>query len=134
MKKLLVTILMAGTLHVAIAYDYPYMVFQTADGSMHAIAADELTISFTDGQLVAANASDSQTFPLAQMSKMYFSADNITSIQTVGQDVPDTDGTTEIYDLQGRLVKGQGAKAEGLRNNGIYIVKTKKGIRKVYIK
>lgn len=31
MKKLLITFLMVGTLHVAMAYDYPYLVFQQAE-------------------------------------------------------------------------------------------------------
>ena len=128
MKKLLVTFLTIGTLQTAFAYDYPYLLFQTSDGSMQALAVEELTISFADGQLVATNADGSQTFPLAQLSKMYFSADNITNIQTVEQTAADIDETTEIYDLQGRKVTRQQMR------QGIYILKSRNGIRKVNVK
>ena len=128
MKKLLVTLLMAGIWHVSMAYDYPYMVFQTADGSTQAIETDGLTISFSNGQLVATNASGSQTFSLAQMSKMYFTADNVTSIQIVEQEALDIDEAAEVYDLQGLKVTRQQMR------QGIYILKSKKGTRKIYIK
>jgi len=128
MKKLFATFLMSGALQATMAYDYPYLVFQTMDGNMQAMETDGLTITFANGQLVATNGNDSQTISLAQLSKMYFSGDNTTNIQTVEQaTASEPDEATEIYDLQGRKVEGQ-------RQAGIYILKSKKGIRKVYIK
>ena len=63
-----------GTLS-AWADDYPYLVFQNADGSVKTVAVESLTITFSDGKLLATNVAGTETFALSDLSKMYFSSD-----------------------------------------------------------
>ena len=53
------------------AADYNYLVFTTNDGSEQAIVATGLSITLTDGNLVAATASETlASIPLASLQKM----------------------------------------------------------------
>lgn len=106
-----------------LADDYPYLVFETADGTKTAVSSTMLTITIKDGKLMAG----SKEFTLTDLNKMYFSeTGETTAIETV--DVETLDDATEIYDLQGRKV----TKAQMRR--GVYVIKTKKGTRKVNVK
>ena len=128
MKKLLFTTLITlGTLQ-AQAYDYPYLVFQNTEGTTTVIAVESLSITISDGQLVATNADGTQSFALTDLSKMYFSATDETAEGIEGVNAATLDEVTDIYDLQGRKV------ADKQMNSGIYVMKTKKGIFKVSVK
>ena len=104
-------------------YDYPYLTFETADGTKTSISTASLTINIQDGKLMAG----SMELTLADLSKMYFStSDETTGIEEVN--ITDFDETADIYDLQGRKV------SKNQMRRGIYVVKTKSGIRKVSVK
>ena len=109
------------------AADYNYLVFTLNDGSEQAIVANGLNITFTDGNLVAATASETlATIPLATLQKMQFS-ENTTGIS----DLP-TDGDDDIkaiYDLQGRMMP-----LDTQLPKGTYIVKTSRRTIKVHVK
>ena len=109
------------------AADYNYLVFTLNDGSEQAIVANGLNITFTDGNLVAATASETlATIPLATLQKMQFS-ESTTGIS----DLP-TDGDDDIkaiYDLQGRMMP-----LDTQLPKGTYIVKTSRRTIKVYVK
>ena len=103
--------------------DYPYLTFETADGAKTSVSTASLTINIQDGKLVAG----SKEFALADLSKMYFStSDETTGIEEVN--ITAFDETADIYDLQGRKV------TKDQMRRGIYVVKTKSGIRKVRVK
>ena len=109
------------------AADYNYLVFTLNDGSEQAIVANGLNITFTDGNLVAATASETlATIPLATLQKMQFSE------RTTGiSDLP-TDGDDDIkaiYDLQGRMMP-----LDTQLPKGTYIVKTSRRTIKVHVK
>ena len=79
-----------------------------------------LTITISGNTLTAG----SQTFDLTNLSKMYFSSDNqSTGVSTLTSD--DLDGTSEIYDLNGRKVSTANLQ------KGVYIVKSKNGTSKI---
>ena len=125
MKKLFMLLAVAiGTLTAqAENDDYPYLTFETADGAKTSISTASLTINIQDGKLKAG----SMELTLADLSKMYFS----TSDETTGiEEVTTTtlDETADIYDLLGRKV------TKDQMRRGIYVVKTKSGIRKVRVK
>ena len=109
------------------AADYNYLVFTLNDGSEQAIVANGLNITFTDGNLVAATASETlATIPLATLQKMQFS-ESTTGIS----DLP-TDGDDDIkaiYDLQGRMMP-----LDTQLPKGTYIIKTSSRTIKVFVK
>lgn len=130
MKKILLTLLLfAGTLSLGAA-QYDYLVFTLTDGTTKTVAAANLTISFSDGNLIAASGSETlATLSLAQLTQMEFSTDDPTGITTLSTNTLTTDEATAIYDMNGRQIPtGTSLK------NGMYIVKTKSRTVKVYIR
>lgn len=110
------------------AADYNYLVFTLNDGSEQAIVANGLNITFTDGNLVAATASETlATIPLATLQKMQFSESNTTAISALPLD--GQDDIKAIYDLQGRMMP-----LDTQLPKGTYIVKTSRRTIKVHVK
>ena len=125
MKKLFMLLAVAiGTLTAqAENDDYPYLTFETADCAKTSISTASLTINIQDGKLMAG----SMELTLADLSKMYFStSDETTDIKEVNTTT--LDESADIYDLLGRKV------TKDQMRRGIYVVKTKSGIRKVRVK
>lgn len=82
MKKTLITLAVMMTLAMAAqADDYPYLAFQTADGTVKTVSVTSLTLIFSNGQLVASNGAGVYSFPLADLSKMFFTSEP-TAIQS----------------------------------------------------
>ena len=127
MKRMMILTLLCALYLGARAADYNYLVFTLNDGSEQAIVANGLNITFTDGNLVAATASETLvTIPLATLQKMQFS-ESTTGIS----DLP-TDGDDDIkaiYDLQGRMMP-----LDTQLPKGTYIVKTSRRTIKVHVK
>ena len=125
MKKQIMTmmVMIASVTAQAENDDYPYLTFETADGAKISISTASLTINIQDGKLMAG----SMELTLADLSKMYFStSDETTDIKEVNTTT--LDETADIYDLLGRKV------TKDQMRRGIYVVKTKSGIRKVRVK
>ena len=127
MKRMMILTLLCALYLGARAADYNYLVFTLNDGSEQAIVANGLNITFTDGNLVAATASETlATIPFATLQKMQFS-ESTTGIS----DLP-TDGDDDIkaiYDLQGRMMP-----LDTQLPKGTYIVKTSRRTIKVHVK
>ena len=104
----LTAFLVTGTLSAA-ADDYPYLTFETADGTKTSVSASSLTISVGDGKLTVG----SQEFTLSDLSKMYFSASDETTSGIDDLNSESTSQRTTIFDLQGRKVKGLRIGASG---------------------
>lgn len=120
MKKLLLLLTALTATLTAHSQDYAYLTFQTTDGAKISVPASSLTITISGNTLKAG----SQTFDLTNLSKMYFSSDNqSTGVSTLTSD--DLDGTSEIYDLNGRKVSTANLQ------KGVYIVKSKNGTSKI---
>lgn len=123
MKKLLLFLtLLAETITVQ-ADDYPYLTFETNDGKKVSVGiqSNNLSMTFTSTTL---NVGNQKTFNLKDLKKMYFSTyDHTTGIEEVNADDVTVYG---YYDLQGRPVQ------QPLK--GIYIIKTSKGNKKVFVK
>ncbi|MCR4994680.1 MAG: T9SS type A sorting domain-containing protein [Bacteroidales bacterium] len=127
MRKAILTILTAASALTAQAYDYPYLAFQTSDGTTTTVSVESLKLTISDGQLVATNGDGSTTFTLTELSQMYFTAEATDAIKEVDSKTLD-DAEISIYDLQGRLVPASQLK------RGIYVVKTSTGTRKISVK
>jgi hypothetical protein len=116
-------LVIAGTLSaMADDYPYPYLTFESADGTKTSVSSTVLTISIQDGKLMVG----SQEFTLADLSKMYFSTSDETTDGIGEVNITDLDKATDIYDLQGQKVD-----RKQMRNGHVYIVKSKSGTFKV---
>lgn len=114
--------MLAGALS-AMAEDYPYLTFETANATKTSISTASLTINIQDGKLMAG----SMELTLSDLSKMYFStSDETTGIEEVN--IATLDDTADIYDLQGRKV------SRDQMRRGVYVIKTKNGTRKVNVR
>jgi len=122
MKKIyLILTLLAGAI-TAQADDYPYLTFETNNGEKVSIEfSSDLSLVFSSTTL---NVGNQKTFNLKDLKKMYFSpVSQTTGISTVTTDDYKIYG---YYDLQGRPVEQP--------TKGIYVIKTSKGTKKVYVK
>lgn len=122
MKKIyLILTLLAGAI-TAQADDYPYLTFETNNGEKVSVEfSSDLSLVFSSTTLKVGN---QQTFNLKDLKKMYFSpVSQTTGISTVTTDDYKIYG---YYDLQGRPVEQP--------TKGIYVIKTSKGTKKVYVK
>ena len=125
MKKILCLFMALVGALTAQAADYNYLTFETTDGVKTSVDVSSLpvTINLDNSTLTIG----SQTFALADLSKMYFSTQSeTTGIEEISSATIDDDAV--IYDLYGRKV----TKAQMRR--GIYVMKTKLGTRKVNVR
>jgi len=83
MKRFLFTLMMVVVSLSAWAYDYPYLVFQTTDGTTYAVSVESLTLDVSNDQLIVTNDEGTQSFTLSELSKMYFSTEaTVTTAQS----------------------------------------------------
>lgn len=125
MKKILCLFMALVGALTAQAADYNYLTFEATDGVKTSVDVSSLpvTINMDNSTLTIG----SQTFALADLSKMYFSTQSeTTGIEEISSATIDDDAV--IYDLYGRKV----TKAQMRR--GIYVMKTKLGTRKVNVR
>lgn len=115
------------------ADDYTYLTIVGQDGTKTSITAVGLTITFSDGNLLAANSKtgESATIALSNLTSLNFSTTNeTTGINTIEREqkpaLSDADG---IYDLKGRKIPSSETPSKG-----IYIVKKNKQANKIHIK
>jgi hypothetical protein len=115
-------------------YEYPYLAFQAADGTVQTVAVESLTITFTDGKLVATSNGTVLNLTLADLSKMYFTttegeADAIAKI--AASNVP-----VEVYTVAG-VKQGQYENFNAARaalQKGVYIIKSDNLTSKIAVK
>lgn len=122
MKKIIIILTLLGGVITAQADDYPYLTFETNNGEKVSVEfSSDISLTFTSTTLKVGN---QKTFNLKDLKKMYFSSSNqTTGISTVTVDDYKIYG---YYDLQGRPVEQP--------KKGIYVIKTSRGTKKVYVK
>lgn len=115
------------------AYDYPYLTFESADGTQTAVSVESLSIAIDGGNLVATNSEGTVTLTLASLSKMFFAKDNSTGISAVSAD---STGDVEIFTLAGvSLGKfSDASQAKSQLAKGIYLFKSTNGTSKVAVR
>lgn len=130
MKRILLTATCVIGLTTAKAYDYPYLVFQTVDGTATAVDVNDLTIAVNGSSIVVTNGSGTQAFTLSELSKMYFSATaGISEVQS------DKEQAVEVYSLSGQSLGTYDdlSTARQQLERGIYIVKANGKTSKISI-
>ena len=110
----------------AMADDFHYLTFETTDGAKASVEISALSMTIDGTTLVAGN----QTFPLSNLSKMYFSVSDETSSSTGIRQLDNLNlqEILAIYDLQGHKIDKEQMK------KGVYIVKTQGGTYKIVSK
>ena len=120
MKKAFLSLVFTCLLLSASATDYKFLTLETTDGSKVSLAATGLTLTFSDGNLVA---NDGTIVSLSSLSKMYFTETSGITSATCSES-----GAMKVYTLSGILV---GTYPEGLSPaglpKGIYIIKAHQG-------
>lgn len=126
MKKIILFLNMLVGVLSAQAGDYTYLTFETTDGSKVSVSvASDVTLTISGTTLTAGT----QSFTLANLSKMYFTTSDETSTTGISKVMKtDLDEATEIYDLQGHKV------TKDLMRRGVYVIKTKQGTFKLNVK
>ena len=131
MKKLIIGFILAVVSISVHAADYTYLTLVEQDGTKTSLTAVGLTITFSDGNLVATNSttSESKTISLSNLASMNFSTSNetTTGIQSISIDILDT--KTVIYDLSGRQIPSGSSLSKG-----IYVIKKGSVTRKIQVK
>ena len=122
MKRMLFSILLLGGFIATQAAGYDYLVLEKTDGTTLSLTATGLTITFSDGNLVA---SDGTNIALTSLTKMYFSDTSGIRQMTV----KGAQGTLQAFTVSGRQM-GTFAnldEATGALPKGIYVIKDSSG-------
>ena len=121
MKKLIITLAMSCMLLTLSATDYKFLTLESVDGSLRSVSAIGLTLTFSDGNLVA---SDGTVIPLSNLSKMYF-----TETSGISETTTIKSGYISVYSLTG-MSMGTFSSTSAMTSAlpaGIYIIKDQEG-------
>ncbi len=113
------------------AYDYPYLVIQTTDGTSQSIEAEKLVLTFSGSQLVATNGTENLTLTVSDLNKMYFS-----STSSAVNQISEADGEVEVFTLSGVRMGSYSSVAQALQSlrSGIYVMSSKEKTIKITVK
>ncbi len=133
MKKLFLTLLIVVASLTARAYDYPYLVFQTTDGTAYVVAVESLSIDINSNQLITTNNEGTQTFTLSELSKMYFSVSSPTDINEL---FSSDGGEVEAIAVTGVSLGRFANASEAIKalKPGIYVLKSKSNVTKIVVR
>lgn len=132
MKKKVIITMLLGTVLTAAASDYDYLTIESTDGTKTSLTAVGLKISFSDGNLVATNGSESTTIAISALSAMRFTTSNESGTSGIGQTLTDDNFSINdaeaIYDLNGRQIDPSQVK------KGVYIIKKDNQTKKIQVR
>lgn len=124
----------------ASAQSYSYLTFRQANGSEKSISTSGLKLTFADGNLVATNGTETVTYALSDMAKMYFSTTTtaISQAETGNVSAAIVNGTLQVNAPAGTRVSvyaidGREMPHEGL-TSGAYVVKVGNKVLKLMAK
>lgn len=133
MKKFLIPTMALVLAMSASAETYPYLSFQTVDGSVVSLKSSNLNLTIEDGKLVVQNDEGSNKFVLTDLARMFFSQSTETTITNLNTDV---NSTLQVYTTSGVFL-GEFDSERSLRRSvpsGIYVVKTNGKTLKMAVK
>lgn len=123
MRKLLFFILYALFFSAApsFATDYKYLIFQQADGTRQSFGVSGLKLTFSGGNMLVEQNGTTTTFPLSELSKMFFS-EEATGIKQLPAE--EQVGTV-VYSLSGVRMGVFASPAEMQQKlpQGVYVMK-----------
>lgn len=121
MRQLLTTILALALFLPMYGDDYEHLTFERSDGTKVSITAVGTVITFTDDLLTAVNGSESYQLSLADLSKMYFTADSSFPIGDVNNDgiISVVDVMLIVNDILGQEQEGYFPERADLDRDGL---------------
>lgn len=133
MKKFLIPTMALMLAMSASAETYPYLSFQTVDGSVVSLKSSNLNLTIEDGKLVVQNDEGSNKFVLTDLARMFFSQSTETAITNLNTDV---NSTLQVYTTSGVFLGGFDSEHSLRRSvpSGIYVVKTNGRTLKMAVK
>ena len=137
MKKWIVFMICACLSEVmAHADTYPYLTFLQTDGTSISVSASSLTITFSNGKLIATYGTESKELTITNLASMYFSeTEATTSIKEIA--ITNADGKVKVYSLQGICI-GMFDNIQSINEKlpiGLYIMKAANGkVSKIAVK
>ncbi len=123
MKRYLLTAIIMVLSSLALhAEDYTYLTLQTKDGMTYSLAVSGLSITFSNGYMVA---SDGTSLQLSSLSKMYFS----TSSDIQQLEMESAEGNVLVFNASGILIDTFPTldKALSSLGKGLYVIKKSNG-------
>jgi hypothetical protein len=124
-KRSLLAILLAcisvGTIH---ADTYPYLSFETNDGTVVSLSVSSLNMTFSNGKLIVDNGVESCEMAVKNLTRMFFSTTGTSGISNVSGE--NAEGNLEVFTPTGIRI-GTFASAEAMRRgvkSGVYVVKS----------
>lgn len=138
MKKMFLAIALTTGCMATQAYEYPYLTVQKADGTAVSLAVESLVITFSDGQLVAANGDGTTTLTLSELSKMLFESSPTAITTAIDGSTLSTGSDTgvEVYSTGGMFM-GRFNSMEQACNQmrpGIYMMRQNGETKKIAVK
>lgn len=128
-KVIVATILALASSTLVQADTYDWLTFNLKDGSRVAVSAQDARISYSEGILEVSASSGNQSFSVAELASMAFTAGSSGASETTRLNT----GSVEILTLQG-LSMGTHADLENAKStlpSGIYVAKQKSKTFKV---
>lgn len=122
LRFVLTTFLMVLSSMAINAEDYTYLTFQTKDGTEYSIAVSGLSITFSDGYMVA---SDGTALPLSDLSKMYFN----TTSDIENMKIDTAGGAVLVFNASGVQIGSYPtlSKALSALGKGLYMIRKDNG-------
>ena len=119
MKRFVFLVLLALTWGKIVASDYPFLNIEQVNGTITTLESTGLTITFSDGKLIATQNGSSTSFSLTDLNKMYFgTTSGIKLFES------DNDQSFTVYNISGTKM-GEFKNSSDIYNKlskGIYIV------------
>ena len=137
MKRVVFTTMMMAGMLTAQADNFTYLTIEKTDGTAQSLTAVGLNLSYSGGNLIATNGTESATIALTEVSRMYFSNEQAatTGISTVNTNTQQPTSNIlpdGIYNLQGHRV-AELSQRSTLRK-GIYIIVENAQSKKIQVK
>ena len=137
MKRLFTYLIIVMASVGCYADDYGFLTFEQQSGTKKSIPALGTRITFVDGQALATYGDETYEVGIADLAKMYFSPEDITTgISLIPSPSPKGEGSEYVYDLQGRKIADNPSSfiSHPSFSKGIYIVRKNGQTLKTIIK
>lgn len=120
MKRLLLILMTMAGVMTAQADDYPYLTFETSDGTVQSVSTTSLKLEISGDKLLVNDGA--QSFTLTDLKKMYFSTDDATAIESLTDKKQTTADSGLWFTIDGRMLSGKPTKKGIYINNGRKVI------------
>lgn len=102
------------------ADDYPYLTFETSDGTVQSVSTTSLKLEISGDKLLVNDGA--QSFTLTDLKKMYFSTDDATAIESLTDKKQTTAESGLWFTIDGRMLSGKPSQKGIYINNGRKVI------------